>query len=329
MSCAGYSVFAVLPASEGADELKTLPHTDADDVASTLPEPTSAHMGTRLSTSRAAIARASSSKSPAPVSGFEDEDLELQAALQASLTGAGQPDYVAFGQSTSTSHATSSLPTPPNPSTEIARAQSEPVDDPVAASIARSKAIMQRMQREQEMALREGYHDEVAMGFGGADGLMTTRPTGEPSRSYETQTPGEMEEAEAIRQAIEESRADRNGADDNQEAMDISDGDAAVQPSILPPSSIHLPIPASRPMASDRVYDDEDSELQAALKASLEGLPEGFVVPPTPPRVIASAAVPDLSDSVASENDNEEEEEKPVEIDAEEMRRRRLARFAG
>ena len=325
----------MLPASEGADEQKTLPHTDADDVASTLPEPTSAHMGTRLSTSRAAIARASSSKSPASVSGFEDEDLELQAALQASLTGAGQPDYVAFGQSTSTSHATSSLPTPPNPSTEIARAQSEPVDDPVAASIARSKAIMQRMQQEQEMALREGYHDEVAMGFGGADGFMT-RPTGEPSRSYEvTQTPGEMEEAEAIRRAIEESRADRNGADDNQEAMDISDGDAAMQPPMLAPSSVHLPTPASRPMASDRVYDDEDSELQAALKASLEGLPEGFV-PPTPPRGITSAAVPDLSGSIASENDNEEEEEeeeaeeeKPVEVDAEEMRRRRLARFAG
>jgi ataxin-3 len=31
------------------------------------------------------------------------------------------------------------------------------------------------------------------------------------------------------------------------------------------------------------VVDDEDAELQAALRASLEGLPSGFIVPSSPP----------------------------------------------
>ncbi|KAF8514147.1 Josephin-domain-containing protein [Gautieria morchelliformis] len=319
----GYSVFAVLPASEGTNAPRTLPHTEADDIASTLPEPTSSHMGTRLSTAHALVpasAETSSSTKPsAPPSGFEDEDLELQAALQASLIGAGQQDYVAITQSTSASRTTSNLPTPPTRTAEFHEVQAHPVDDPVAASMARNKAIMQRMQREQEMALNEGYDEEDGMGFGSTNGTGV-RSAGESSQRHGAQTAGEMEEADAIQRAIEESRAETR-ANDEQGAMDMSEGDEEWRP-----------MPSLPAASGDRVYDDEDSELQAALKASLEGLPEGFVVPPTPPQASVSTEAPASSvpsEPLASQTDEEEEQKLTVEIDAAEMRRRRLARFAG
>jgi Ataxin-3 len=107
-----------------------------------------------------------------------------------------------------------------------------------------------------------------------------------------------------------------------------------------------------------RVYDDDDEQLQAALKASLESMPEGFVVPPTPPRpnVPLSRAQPAVQSqqnappssaaaggpSQESAEDDEEEDEElgsaapsspppgpAASVDVEEMRRRRLAKFGG
>lgn len=315
----GYSVFAVLPVSEGVNAPRTLPRTEADDIASTLPEPSS-HMGTRLSTSHTSIpgiTGALPSKAPAPASDFEDEDLELQAALQASLTSSSELSYAEIASST-TASSSSILPTR---ETAIREAGASHVNDPLAASMARNKAIMQRMQREQEMALRGDYEEEVALSFGTTNGTEPSHSV-EPSQGREEQTTSEVEEEEAIRRAIEVSRTDGNGADDDHGAMDIMDDDTTWHP--LQPSGRSLPM-----ASTDRVYDDEDSELQAALKASLEGLPEGFVVPPTLPQARVSGTVPNVvSAKVASEKD-EEEEEKPREVDAEEMRRRRLARFDG
>lgn len=285
-------------------------------------------MGARLSTSHTlqpVNAEASSSSSSRPPAGFEDEDLELQAALQASLTGSGQLDYAAFTQSISTTRPMSSLPTPPTGMTAFSELQPDPIDDPVAASMARNKAIMQRMLQQQEFALREGYDEEVAMGFGSTTNGIEMHRAGEASQGHEPRTAGQMEEEEAIRQAIEESRTDGSGADDDRVAMDVTDDEAEWRPR-------QQRVPPSLPTVSgDRVYDDEDSQLQAALKASLEGLPEGFVVPPTPPRESSSTASTVPPGAVASKTGElEEEEEKPTaEIDAEEMRRRRLARFAG
>ncbi|KAF8585934.1 Josephin-domain-containing protein [Ramaria rubella] len=319
----GYSVFAVLPIHE-VDGPTILPHTEADVIASTLPPPTSAQMGTRLSTSRVPVASdASSSKPPVP-EGFENEDLELQAALQASLSS-GDIDFAAFAQGLSEPRAVSSLFTPPSRASEPARLHADVAEDPVAASMARNKAIMQRMQREQEMALREGYDEEVMLGFHGVNGTGVPN-IGGPSRVRTTQTVGEVDEEEAIRRAIEVSR-DGNRAGDSPDAMEALEEDEEW----LPQRQDIRPTAPSAAASGNRVYDDEDSELQAALKASLEGLPGDFVVPPMPPRTSAPSAPSRASVPLeAAAPEQEEEEETPaVEIDAAEMRRRRLARFGG
>lgn len=99
-----------------------------------------------------------------------------------------------------------------------------------------------------------------------------------------------------------------------------------------------------------RIIDDEDAELQAALKASLEELPEGFVPPATPPRQSVHVSQPPVHSReqpsrpapvVPSDDEAEDapqdsgkgkarEESPEVEkLDVDEMRRRRLARFGG
>lgn len=263
----GYSVFAVRPIDE--DNGATLPHTEADDIAMTLPQPTSASMTTRLSTNSNRAQTEFSQK----ISGLEDEDLELQAALQASLSN---QDYNNIPITSTTTG----------------------IDD-VAASMARDQArnrtIIERMQREQEMALRETYED--------------IRNFGETSNIGRRRTVGEAEEEEAIRHAIENSKADTGEPYTLENALELASDN-------LNPYN-------------DRVYDDEDSELQAALRASLEGLPEGFVVPSTPPKSFdISSCLPDET-SIDKEfvEMNDEAEPKLTEVDAQELRRRRLAKF--
>lgn len=99
-----------------------------------------------------------------------------------------------------------------------------------------------------------------------------------------------------------------------------------------------------------RVIDDEDAEFQAAIKASLEGLPEGIVPPTTPPRQLLHTSRPSMAqreqtvESVSTEPSDDEgdniqensgkskarEESPEIEkIDIDEMRRRRLAKFGG
>ncbi|TFY74666.1 hypothetical protein EWM64_g9346, partial [Hericium alpestre] len=72
----GYSVFVVTQIDPNAP--LALPRTAADEVASTLSTPTSA--------AGARPAPPSTSHKPPQQTGFEDEDLELQAALQASIS---------------------------------------------------------------------------------------------------------------------------------------------------------------------------------------------------------------------------------------------------
>jgi ataxin-3 len=96
-----------------------------------------------------------------------------------------------------------------------------------------------------------------------------------------------------------------------------------------------------------RTYDDEDTELQAALKASLEAAPVDFSVPP-PPKPATRAVSNDIDTAAAvstsastskrvedeeedeeEEEETEEEPEPPKQPTAEEMRKARLARFGG
>jgi ataxin-3 len=115
--------------------------------------------------------------------------------------------------------------------------------------------------------------------------------------------------------------------------MDVGGDDSDQEYFVTPPSaSTRLP-PARAAGSGDRNYDDEDAELQAALKASLEGHTAGGagLAVPSEPRV--PEAKP------AEEEDEEEEptqapsspevETKAEVADPDEIRRRRLARFGG
>lgn len=346
----GYSVFAIVQTDPHGPV--SLPHTRADEVASTLPEPDS-YGAPRLSTTREPQA------STSHIQGFEDEDMELQAALQASLGGL-PADFVlpppaapSLGFPPEISEATRPRggPIPPVPLPPLggfpSRQQEEEdvdPDDPVAASMARNRAIMERMKREQEMALREQYEEEAAH-FG---------------RASSARRGGDDNEDEMLRRVIEESQALANagpGASTNpvreEDVEDEMETDADRDDEYHPAPSRLDPLPGLQPLPplagpDGRVLDDEDAELQAALRASLESVPEGFVIPDTPPRPSAPpvsvppmAAVPlvrrDTQDSdMGSEADTSTSteisqagrvEEENVSVD--EMRRRRLARFGG
>ncbi|KAI9463693.1 Josephin-domain-containing protein [Lactarius psammicola] len=299
----GYSTFVVVP----TDPDHPLPQTDADVVATTLPRPTSSgpqHMSTV--------------HTPQPPAGLENEDLQLQAALQASLGEAGEVSWKGAGSSV-TVGGTDTL-------TPSARME-QPMGNPVAASMARNQALLERMRQEQEAALREHYHDEVA-------GLEDDQP-------HRARIPVEDED-EQLRRAIAESaemaREQGLTQTDNESAGIGAD-----------PESANTGERTQGRLHGDRVYDDEDPELQAALQASLGEGPPGFFSPDssTDSSPFTSASVSsansELSTSTYGDDDGEgdtateatgsdtaERPHRPAEdLSIEEMRRRRLERFGG
>ncbi|KAF8313131.1 Josephin-domain-containing protein [Clavulina sp. PMI_390] len=421
----GYSVFAVRPAeAEGTERNpEAVPYCEADEIAATIPESAVANTSGPSSSSN----RPGGSQNPAhglgtddadaaaiAAASFEDEDEELQRALEASLqhssggTGAAPATTSSYSQ-----------PQPPSRSQTQSRGlggggfastldpfatgSSTPLDfsmggasasehhDSVAASTARSQALLERTLQEQRMAEEEG-----GFRFGSGAG----RRGG---------TTGDEDEEEEMRRAIEESLAmhggegqaqapARGGRDEDEDDDDYipeDDGDFDPDESYIPqrtrrqaqaqsrgaappvpvstrPSnagaSASIPQPQAPGSGANRVFDDEDAELQAALKASLEGLPEGFVIPPTPPRqpLVHTSRGGSASGSGAGgfgtprtpamggpmreapplerrgagamnraddDDDDEEEEEEEVKspdvenLDVDEMRKRRLARF--
>jgi len=203
--------------------------------------------------------------------------------------------------------------------------------DPVSASMERNRIIMERMRQEQEAALREQYEDEIAQ-FG----------QGQERDPPQRREAGVEDEDELFRKAMEESLAElraRAGDDVEMTTSDDKEDDDA---------------PAARPNTHTmhRVYDDDDAELQAALKASLETMPSGFTLPPSAPPLPLQRLTndPPSAETSASqtveESEAETETETETETDAEgvsgetaqatreevsieEMRRRRLAKFGG
>ncbi|KAI0330986.1 Josephin-domain-containing protein [Cubamyces sp. BRFM 1775] len=332
----GYSVFAVLQRDpEGS---LAIPRNEADEIAATIPESAATH----YSSSR----QASTSDHPLTgVEGFDDEDMELQAALQASLAGgafdpstlpvfssAGVGGNRNYQSSTSYQGPSRSYASAAGRDYEViddndddddddeiierpraaAAAPAEP-EDAVAASMARQRAVMERMRRDQEAALREQYEDEVAQ-FGTA-AAERRRQQGE-------------EEDEMLRRAIAESEAMAQARQPS--SSEQSGGESA---SAAPPAHA---------WQQHRVYDDEDEEFQAALRASLETVPEGFlmpspppVVPPQPPHQASGSSTPQpppIQRQPSSDVETESEAEAPEpeeQLSMEEIRRRRLARFGG
>ncbi|KZT72228.1 Josephin-domain-containing protein [Daedalea quercina L-15889] len=330
----GYSVFAVV--QQNPDAPLAIPLTSADHLAATIPERPSSSAPTQGASGSHAL------------EGFEDEDMELQAALQASLMhqayeydvpeagpshelppiSVGVPGGVLGSMRNFGNVATPTARTPPVVEEPDDEELDEPEDavnvDPVAASMARNRAFLARFQREQEAAFREGFADEEA-----------------EARAAQRRQQEEEEEAMFRRALAESEEMHRQAQAQQGQGQDVEMHD---EPPVIPPH------PAT--YDEHRLYDDDDAELQAALRASLETVPEGFRVPHTPPNTARplpsatlSAPAPPLvppsiqrqpsvastqseSDtSIATESDSEPP---PVEqLSMEEIRRRRLARFGG
>jgi len=326
----GYSTFAVVP----IDPDHPLPRSEADDVASS-PLPSS--FGAQ---------RSSSARSPRSPALFEDEDFQLQAALRASLDGPlvsvpmprphGGP--VASSSRARSPGAVTGFPNPflrsppspipppvPPPST---RPTDRPMENPVAASMARNQAMLERFRQEQEVALRGHY----------------PRPG-----SHVVDDEEQLRIALAVSEAMaREQGGDRTGSGDAAGTRERSENVQARE------GRVH----------GGRVYDDEDADFQAALKASLETAPPGAHTPntTTPPPRTSTHPPPPASRSIAgphteplagaddgegdddyqlySDDDQEDTATEVTSSDAdlqptaqdvsvEEMRRRRLARFGG
>ncbi|OBZ70827.1 hypothetical protein A0H81_09049 [Grifola frondosa] len=278
--------------------------------------------------------------------GFEDEDMELQAALQASLMGpahdfADAPSFVPVTEYSGVRTPTQQThfgygalarqeidDDSSDNDVEVVEAPPQPLD-PVAESAARNRIIMERARRAQEAALREGYQEEAARvnaaaarrrqaGLGDDDDEMMRRA---------------IAESEAMARAANAPQLTTGEEEDEDEEMADADDEPPVIPPRIPPAAF----------SAHRNYDDEDAELQAALKASLEGLPAGFKVPSPPPVVPpplyrTSQPVKSIQQVPAeetSETDTESEAESSgaavaeETLSIEEIRRRRLARFGG
>ncbi|KAG8734282.1 hypothetical protein FRC10_011802 [Ceratobasidium sp. 414] len=397
----GYSVFVVRPTDASSPE-HGLPDTEADLLADTLddsaqaapPPPqgfsfagsTGESMGTGGRPGVGGGVGGSTAAERSSVPGLENEDVELQRALQASL-GAGYSDIGisgvfydlpddsgpsrtgavydntrstrAAGPSTTGSRAGLDLgyggdrppsrrtppafeaPDPPTPEVES--------PDPVAASAARARARLEQMQREQAAAMQG--MGTAGYGFGaGMDEAVDADGARRRMEAAERVRRAREEEEDQIRLAMAESlRTHTSG-------LGVEDDDPDYF--VTPPSTAE-PLPGSFPTGpgagGNRHYDDEDAELQAALKASLEETSGPVSIPSEPPRPVPSTSVPAAvpapsapvgashaqtpgptsSDDTDEEGDDEEEEKAPVPAskaevaDAEELRRRRLARFGG
>lgn len=303
----GYSIFTVTQIDPDAPS--QIPHVDADDIASTFTLP------------------ATTSASPAlqgdVETGFENEDMELQAALQASLAGAGEhssswarpgsfppAQSSLFASDIRGSRASSStrgvIPGIPPNQDPYGNADV----DPVAASMERGRVLMERMRQEQEFGFRQQYEEEAAR-FGSRQ-----PPYGRQA--------DDVNEDEHLRRAIADSLAERRARGELDDDDDDSE-DSDYVPS-LPP---RIPY-STRPQ--DRVYDDDDANFQAALKASLESAPSEFTPLPVEPLRARQAVVDETENDEQSEADTSTIASEPAPEEAvsvEEMRRRRLARFGG
>jgi ataxin-3 len=273
-----------------------------------------------------------------------DEDMELQAVLQASLMASGGED------SWTPPAASAAAPTPPlhetipptqnrfaapgafpddegvgmgddedvhedaELSAERQARELEAAGDAVGAGMARSQAKLARFQREQAVAARG-----LEL-FGGAGESPAQR------QARERRQREHAEEEEMMRRAIEESRAMAEASGSGSGHQDDAMEDVST-PSV----------------PERRTYDDDDEELQAALRASLESAPPGLQVPDHPEDSISAGTVPrsrlERAESVASvqstatyktESDAETEdgkEQAAPQESMEEMRKKRLARF--
>lgn len=301
----GYSIFTVTQIDPDAPS--QIPHTDADDIASTFPNPTSA----------------SSSPRDDVESGFENEDMELQAALQASLAGAGElgsswtmpisypPAQSSLFASDIRGSGSTRRVMPGIPPNQDPYGNADV--DPITASMERDRVLMERMRHEQELGFRQQYEEEAAR-FGSRQ-----PPYGSQAE--------DGNEDEHLRRAIADSLAGRHARGELDDD-DSEDSDYTPPTQAMPYNRGHV----------NRVYDDDDANFQAALRASLEHVSSEFIPLPVQPLQTRQAPPPPISAAVEDDQIDDQseadtstivsEQEAPREsVSVEEMRRRRLARF--
>jgi ataxin-3 len=406
IALAGYSVFAVRAADETPHF--QLPRTEADELAATLPAPsgasrTASRFGMQLGslgassgvstpglpsgarTPSSVIANAGPDAAPLGETNADwmaDEDMELQAALQASMmSGAGggfDPAWLdegsaSTGPTAGPAHVPEAL-TPPaaprllsaqldqdqpdahlpptrnryaapgafpiqedddEPENEVGNEtfqeiftaerearELEAAGDAVGAGMARSRAALARFQREQTAAAR-------AM-----DRFRELREVNETPAAKEARERRQREaeeEDEHMKRAIEESM---------RMAKDMPMEGVEGQTPLATPTATGSGAGASGPLAHLRTFDDEDAELQAALKASMESAgahSASSLMPETHPRQRLERGGSHTSvktqDTYTTESDAGAEDAKmeeaalPPQETMEEIRKKRLARF--
>jgi len=224
----GYSVFAVT--QEDPYKPLALFRTQVDMVFSDIAEPTSSS-ARGLENSLATLKGGTKQPEVMDQSTYDEEDYELQQALQASLQG---PIHSPIGAQADVSIS----PDPSTPTGEV---------DPIAASMERNRLLLQRMREQQEFAQRELWSESD---------LSPEEQAALEDRRATLQRQEEEEERE-LRRAIEESEA---LAWEHAERMGYPTERARSQPQpSLPTYSTRPPTVQTPPMPS---LTDPDSDSQ-------------------------------------------------------------------
>lgn len=232
MNNTGYSVFAVCQADPR--QPLVLARTDADMVAHTLSGPdTSMPQAARIGRGEGSGANVrvkdenDIGKNRGNVVDEEDDDWQLQAALQASLMNGAEIDEEAFKdyrESITSDSSTGAGASGAGWSTGNSVNNAGEEEEAIAASLARNRLLMEEMRRQQEAALRMTLEEEVAQfGRNGSrdesvlyrrrelDGRDT--PTPVPARDDDVEEEEEEEEDEELQAALRaslESTSDPN-----------------------------------------------------------------------------------------------------------------------
>jgi ataxin-3 len=325
-------VFAVRPSQEGGP--LELPRTEADTLAAAIPEPSAtARAAARI---RMQSTPASASGTATPGSGVRspsstaataaagdvdwmaDEDMELQAALQASLIASGgegswtpppadppvPPLHEAIPATRNRFEAPGAFPDDDeldddgHDEAELAAEREarelEAQGDAVGAGMARSRAKLARFQRHQAAAAR------------GLDQFRGASETPAQREVRERRQRENEEEEEMLRRAIEESRLMAEASGSHADDVPMED----------------VPVP------THGTWDGEDDDLQAALRASLlKPEPSGPQASESRPKSVARSESM-ASVTTESEAGTEDGKEAPAAQETvEEMRKKRLARF--
>ncbi|KAF8326676.1 Josephin-domain-containing protein [Cantharellus anzutake] len=336
-----------------------IPLCEADGIASTIPDPQS-HFSS--------ASRSSVQPEPFDTAGFEGEDIELQRALQASLENTRReiryPAEVSYSEPASSSRSFSEFAESARRGFAGVASASKDSSRELHLSAARSRTLLERATLDQQLAFE-------AQATPRSSSRVRSRADEHEDEEFRKAVEESLREPGAqLEEEDEQAYIDITGEDEDEDDADYVDAEDGTPPrqdipivqrstrstlrqygaTTEPPSSLLGFGPQSAPSVSEvtnRVIDDEDAELQAALKASLEDLPQRLQIPEPPKRTLVHSSNFGLSfgrgpgaglDESEGEDEDEgegegeggklrEESSDAKQLSVEEIRRRRLARF--